>query len=178
MDTHCFGHPLLDIAHTSQDKSSVFAKWHLNSEKKLISLLPGSRENEILMHFPLLIEIAEILHKKHPEWQFAIPLAPTVKKEEIQDHLDPIPVKIQIVENDTYNIIGHSDFAAVASGTATLETAILQTPMLIYYKISAATYTLGKYVLKIKAGGTTQYRVWERDRTGNGSTLYISSRAC
>ncbi len=153
MDTHCFGHPLIDIAHPSQSKSEVFKKWDLDTGKRLVSLLPGSRRNEILRHFPLLLTIADRLYEKQPDVQFAIPLAPTVSKEEIQGQLTHSNAVIKIIEDDTYNIVGHSDFAAVASGTATLETALLQTPLLIYYKISAFTYVIAKYILRIKAVG-------------------------
>ena len=74
-------------------------------------------------------------------------------KSEIEKQLAEAKTQISLVQGDTYNIVGYSDFAAVASGIATLETAVLQIPMVIYYKISAATYFLGKYILNIKTIG-------------------------
>lgn len=149
MKTHCFGHPLLDAVQTTQSKIDTITRWGLDPKKRLVSLLPGSRRNEILKHFPLLVEAANRLSKERDDVQFTLPLAPTVKKEEIAHYLENSQAVIQIVENDTYNVVGSSDFAVVASGTATLETAVLGTPMIIYYEVSPVTYFLGRYILKI-----------------------------
>lgn len=153
MDAHCFGHPLVETAVPTLTKSEVCTKWGLDGNKRLISLLPGSRRNEILKHLPLLLKVAEILGGKFPDLQFAIPLAPTVRREELREGLSRSSVAVHLVGNDTYNIVGHADFALVASGTATLETALLGTPMLIYYRVSAATYAIGKYLLGIETVG-------------------------
>lgn len=149
MPTHCFGHPLLDAVKTTQTKAETIEKWNLDPQKRLIALLPGSRRNEILKHFPLLVDAANRLAKERKDVQFALPLAPTVTKEEISHYLESAEASIQIVENDTYNVVGSAEFAVVASGTATLETAVLGTPMIIYYEVAPVTYFLGKYVLKI-----------------------------
>ena len=153
VEAYCFGHPLVDIAAPTCGKSKVYERWGLDEKKRLVCLLPGSRRNEIGKHFSLLLNIAEILSKRRSDLQFAIPLAPTVKREEIRAIPDHLTATVRIVENDTYNVVSHSDFAAVASGTATLETAILCTPMLIYYKVSVITYVIGKYVFKIETVG-------------------------
>jgi lipid-A-disaccharide synthase len=150
---HCFGHPLLDIAKPSLTKEEFEQKWNLPKQTKRISLLPGSRRNEILKHLPLLTELAEYISQQQRDIQLLLPLAPTVSKSEILHFSQRIKAEIQIIEQDTYNAIAHSDFAVVASGTATLETAILQTPLLIYYKVSPLTYFIAKYILKIKAVG-------------------------
>lgn len=149
MDTHCFGHPLLDAVQVSRTKEETLEKWNLDSEKKVVSLLPGSRRNEVLKHFPILVEAANRLIKERDDVQFVLPLAPTVQKAEIAHYLETSDASIRIVENDTYNVVGNSDFAVVASGTATLETAVLGTPMILYYEVAPITYFLGKYILKI-----------------------------
>ncbi len=150
---HCFGHPLLDVVKPNLDKTSVINKWSLNPEKKYISMLPGSRRNEISKHLPLLFQTAEILNSYQDNLQFIIPLAPTVGNEPIRPFLNNTKADIKIVEGDTYNVVAHSDFALVASGTATLETAILQTPLIVFYKSSLITYIIGKYFLRIKLIG-------------------------
>jgi lipid-A-disaccharide synthase len=153
MKTRFFGNPLLDIARVTENKSDVFKKYNLDENKITISLLPGSRKNEIIKHLSLVIDIANNIQRQKKDVQFVIPLASTVHKSEIEKQLAEAKTQISIVQGDTYNIVGYSDFAAVASGIATLETAVLQTPMVIYYKISAATYFLGKYILNIKTIG-------------------------
>ncbi|MBT4290665.1 MAG: lipid-A-disaccharide synthase [Deltaproteobacteria bacterium] len=151
MNTRFFGNPLLDVAQVTQNKTEVFKKYQLDEDKTTICLLPGSRENEISKHLSLLIETAEIINHQKENVQFVIPLASTVNQSDIERQLAGFD--ITLIQGDTYNIVGHSDFAVVASGIATLETAVLETPMVIYYKISAGTYFLGKHILKIETIG-------------------------
>lgn len=153
MKTRFFGNPLLDIAQVTTNKSEAFSKYNLDENKITISLLPGSRRNEIIKHLSLVIDIAENIQRLKKGVQFVIPLASTVNKLEIEKQLADAKTKISLVQGDTYNMVGFSEFAVVASGIATLETAVLQIPMVIYYKISAATYFLGKYILNIKTIG-------------------------
>jgi len=150
METHCFGHPLLDVVRPSLDRVDFFRKWGLNPDQKTLSILPGSRRNEIARHMPLLSETAELLAERHPDLQFVYPLAPAISRETVGGRPR---ASITPVENDTYNAIAHSDIALVTSGTATLETAILQTPLIIIYRSSLTTYLIGKYLLRIKAIG-------------------------
>ena len=153
METHCFGHPLLDIVKPDINKNKLMEKWQLDSGKKHVCLMPGSRVNEVTKHLPLLFETAAKLNEKTENVQFLIPLAPTVKPETIQPFLNQYSLDLKVVYDDTYNTVAHSDFALVASGTATLETAILGTPEVIYYKSSIITYLIGKYLLRIKMIG-------------------------
>lgn len=153
METHCFGHPLLDIVKPSMSREAYFDKWNLDPAKKIISILPGSRLNEINKHLPLLCQTAEYLFKQRDDLQFVYPLAPTACPESIAGVIRESRQGITIVENDTYNSVAYSDLALVTSGTATLETAILQTPLIVIYKTSLTTYLIGKYFLRIKAIG-------------------------
>ena len=148
-----FGHPLLDIVKTSMDKEAVFKKWDLDMRKKLVCLAPGSRRIEIQRHLPVLLEMASILHHRNPEYQFAFSMAPTIDIKFVAAYLRNSKVPVKIIKNDTYNIVGHGDISAVSAGTATLETAILQTPMVIHYRTSKITYLIGKYLLGIHVIG-------------------------
>jgi len=153
MKTHCFGHPLLDIVKSTLNKETFFQKWHLDPAKKTISLLPGSRKNEIAKHLPLLGETARLVARECNNIQFIYPLAPTVKSASVASQFKQSNPDIKLIEADTYNAVAHSDFALVTSGTATLETAILKTPLIVIYKSSMITYLIGKYLLRIKAIG-------------------------
>lgn len=153
MKTHCFGHPLLDIAESTLDRQDFIQKWKLSAEKKTISLLPGSRKNEIAKHLPLLCETAAQLTSEHDDIQFIYPLAPTVNNASVAPLLTHKSPAIKLIEGDTYNAVAHSDLALVTSGTATLETAILKTPLIVIYKSSLITYLIGKYLLRIKVIG-------------------------
>lgn len=153
METHCFGHPLLDIVRPTQERGEFYKKWDLDPTKKTVSILPGSRKNEIARHLPLLSETARHMARDRNDIQFVYPLAPTVSREAIAPLINADDADIFLVENDTYNAVAHSDIALVTSGTATLETAILQTPLIVIYKSSLTTYLIGKYLLRIKAIG-------------------------
>lgn len=153
MTTHCFGHPLLDIVKPSLERTEFQQKWNLDPNKKTISILPGSRKNEIAKHLPLLYETAELIAEKHDDVQFVYPLAPTVDLKSAGSLNTGDGVQVTLVEDDTYNAVANSDLALVTSGTATLETAILQTPLIVIYKTSLSTYLIGKYLLRIKAIG-------------------------
>jgi len=153
MESTCFGHPLLDIVKPDVEKKSFFEQHKLDLNQKVVSLLPGSRGNEVRNHLPILLQTALILKKEYKQIQFVYPLASTVKKKDILPYLAEVDLAVRVVEGDTYNAVAHSDFAIVASGTATLETAILQTPLIIFYRVTAATFFIGRYLLGIKSVG-------------------------
>jgi len=153
MKAHCFGHPLLDIAEPTLDRQDFIQKWKLSLEKTTISLLPGSRKNEIAKHLPLLSETAKQIARERDDIQFIYPLAPTVNRDSVASLLSQESSAITLIESDTYNAVAHSDLALVTSGTATLETAILKTPLIVIYKSSLITYLIGKYLLRIKVIG-------------------------
>ena len=153
METHCFGHPLLDIVKPSRSREAFLEAWSLDGDKPILALLPGSRTNEITKHLPLLSQTAQHLKRLVPEIQYIMPLAPTVQDDVIKEQIKDRSLSIRTIPGDTYSAVAHSDFALVASGTATLETAILGTPEIIYYKSSLITYLIGKYLLRIKMIG-------------------------
>lgn len=148
---HCFGHPLLDIVKPQRSTEEVRSELGMAPKDKLIALLPGSRQNEVIKHLPLLADVVRRLSAQRPELHFVYPIAPTIKKEQVAPSLKDLP--ISLVEDRTYDMVAAADLAVVASGTATLETAILQTPLLIFYKVTATTYAIGKYLLGVKAIG-------------------------
>jgi lipid-A-disaccharide synthase len=98
-----------------------------------------------------LCAAAKIILEKKPGTQFVLPLAPGLDRPFVQKMIESAPIKI--VSNDAYNAIRYSRAAIVKSGTATLETALLGTPEVIVYRISSATWFLGKFLLKIRLFG-------------------------
>ncbi len=141
----CFeGHPLIDIVkadtHTLLD----------SSKRPLIGLLPGSRHGEINRLFPTLLAAAQQLKHHYPEAQFVVPLAPTVTKAMLTPYLSPLrSLPIQFIENQTYTVLSTCDVVIAASGTVTLEAALLETPMVIIYRLKPLSYYLGKYLVKL-----------------------------
>jgi lipid-A-disaccharide synthase len=132
------GHPLLDSVRVTATRAEFCARNRLDAARPLVALLPGSRHSELTHILPPLLDAARLLRASHPRVQFLLPLAHTFTREEIGD----LPESVMPIERDTYNAVAASDLAVVASGTATLETAILGTPLLIVYRASELNWRL------------------------------------
>lgn len=135
-----------------------FCKAHnLDDSKPIIALLTGSRGNEIREILPILLETACLMSQKNPDLQFVIPLASNRKKSEanaaitkIKEKGFEIPEKLIVTKEETYESVNAANVAAVTSGTATLETAILGTPMVIVYKVSKFTYAVFRLIVSVE----------------------------
>jgi lipid-A-disaccharide synthase len=96
---------------------------------------------------------AEILKEKNPQAQFLLPLAPTISREEVQELIPASFSGLTILEGKTYEAISRADLVLVASGTATLETALLGKPMVIVYRLSLPSYWIGRMLIRVKCIG-------------------------
>ncbi len=143
------GHPLLDVVKKRYSRKEALERFGLKEGFTTVGILPGSRKNEVKRLLPEMLKAAEILSRKLAPIQFVLPLADTIEADFVTKIIDRYPVEIRVVTNDIYDVIGVSDIAMVASGTATLETALLETPMIILYKVSMLSYYLGKIFIKI-----------------------------
>lgn len=132
------GHPLLDRVTVTRDRAATRATHGLDATRPLIALLPGSRTKEIHYLLPAMLDAVERLRADGTR-QFALALAPTVERAAIEAAIAERKLPIRIVADDTYNLVAASDMALVTSGTATLECALLECPMVIVYRTSALT---------------------------------------
>lgn len=146
LDTRFVGHPLIDAVTVSTPAEDIKKGLGIEEDKKVISLLPGSRSKEIKLLLPAMLESAEIMASRSPEFTFVLPLAHTVRRELIDEILPLYSVDVKVVDGMTYDVMKISDMAFIASGTATLEAAILGTPMVVIYKVSTSTYYLVKFL--------------------------------
>ncbi|MFW5985242.1 MAG: lipid-A-disaccharide synthase [Halanaerobiaceae bacterium] len=147
------GHPLLDIVQPSSEKKGLYEYLEVNPDHNLVALLPGSRTAEVDKLLDPMLKAAVRLKKDNDNLEFIIPLADNIAREPIVRQVSEYNLIAKVVKNRTREAVQISDFIVTASGTATLEAAILNTPMLIIYKTSALTYTLGKRLLKQKMIG-------------------------
>jgi len=146
LDTEFIGHPLKDAAPIRLDKKSFFMHAGLNPSLPCVALLPGSRKQEILKLLEPMVESYKILKKEHPELQAVIAAAP----HQSSDLYTPFEEEsISVVYGKTKEALSLCDAAIVASGTATLECAIASTPMVVVYKLSQASYLIGKTLIKL-----------------------------
>jgi lipid-A-disaccharide synthase len=150
VDATYVGHPLLDTVRTKYSRQEALEKFGLREGVTTVGLLPGSRDTEIARLLPVMLTAAEILLKKLPRVQFILPLAESLELSFVENLLGPSPVPVRVIRHDTYDAIGLSDIVIVASGTATLETALLGKPMVIVYKVSPVSYYIGKKVITVE----------------------------
>jgi lipid-A-disaccharide synthase len=146
------GHPLLDIVRSREPREAVLAQLALDAEKPTIAILPGSRRGEVLYHLPVLLDAAFRLSQDSAV-QFLVIRASTVDRRELESMLKRVPLRIPIVENQRYDAVNACDLAWTASGTATVETALLLKPMIIVYRLSWITYALARMLVNVKHVG-------------------------
>lgn len=143
------GHPLLDIVKVKKSKEENAKRFGLVEHKTTIGLLPGSRLSEVKKILPPMLEAAEQLSNQFDNLQFILPIAPGLKKEEVVKLTQHTTLTLTLVADNIYDVIDSSCLVVVASGTATLETALLSTPMVIVYKMSPLSYLIGKALVKV-----------------------------
>lgn len=161
------GNPTVREVHSELTKEEFCAKHNLDAKKPIVSLLAGSRHKEIVRILPVLLETAAMMAEKNVEIQFIVPLARNRKHSEIEEakqkaKLNLNNVKLTIVQNETHEALNASDAAAVTSGTATLETGIIGTPLAIVYKSSALNYKLLRPLITVEHFGLINLIAEER----------------
>ncbi|PJD99154.1 MAG: lipid-A-disaccharide synthase [Legionella sp.] len=147
---HFVGHPLIEKLAGKFDPIQCRKNLHLPTDKYLIALLPGSRTNEIERHMPILRDTALALQSTYPDMHFAIPIARTINRIKIQSYFKNTPISISFIEDQALACMSAADFVVVASGTASLECALLEKPMCIIYKSSLLTYIAAMKLIKVR----------------------------
>lgn len=143
------GHPLLDIVRPTMEKKDFFAESGLSDKKTTIALLPGSRQAEIKNIIPVMLKAAAIISKKIPDAQFIIAKTPQLNTQIYNKEIEKINLNLKIIEGKTYDCLNIADFCLVCSGTATLETAIMQKPFAIVYRMGLLNYLLYRPQVKV-----------------------------
>ncbi|MBF0475643.1 MAG: lipid-A-disaccharide synthase [Deltaproteobacteria bacterium] len=144
------GHPLLDALGEPPEKSTVTSTLGLDPSRPLVALLPGSRRGEVSLILPAMLEAAAIMAKSQPELQFVLPVAPTLDSRSIQDMVQKMSsVQVLVTTMQSFQVTAVSDVALVASGTATLETALAGCPLVVTYRVTKLNYLIGRSVIKV-----------------------------
>lgn len=149
LDTHFVGHPLLETLKITMNRLEFCRQHDLNPEQPILGLLPGSRRQEIERLLPVMIASVQRLSQQLPEVQFVLGVAETLPTDLIPSYLASCPVNITLVAGQNYEMINAADVMLVKSGTSTLETAIIGTPMIIIYKVNWLSYTLARLLVRI-----------------------------
>ena len=144
------GHPLVDKMSSIMGSLSSKKELMIPEQKKIIALLPGSRSHEIEKHMPILQETAQLLDKQYPDLHFIIPIAATINPQKIKAYFSNQNISISFIQGKAVDCMAVADFVIVASGTASLECALLQKPMCIIYKSSFLTYHVAMTLIRVK----------------------------
>ena len=131
------GHPLVDVVRPTMTRAEFSARYGLDASLPIVALLPGSRRSEIALHLPRIIEACRSLSNSMASSgiQFVLAAAPGLSADIFARHASQPEVKFTRVEGATYDALAAADCAIVASGTATVEAALLGTPMVVIYRV-------------------------------------------
>jgi lipid-A-disaccharide synthase len=154
------GHPLAEMIGATLDRDTFFRNHGLQTGKRLLALIPGSRRQEIERIFPVMLQAAARLLGETGV-QIAASIAPHIDRA-LLERLIPHGLPVTLIEGDTYHLMQHADAAVVTSGTATLETGWFGTPMAIVYRTSPLTYAIGRMLVHLDVIGLVNIVAGER----------------
>jgi lipid-A-disaccharide synthase len=140
------GHPLATRVRPMLSRAEFFRKHNLNPGRPLIGVLPGSRRSEALRHLPDLVRATDILSKGR-SLTFLLPASPTCGAEFFAQPL--AGSEIRVIEGEAWDTLAHCDVALAASGTVTVEAALLGAPMVTFYRVTGVSWAIGKLLVKI-----------------------------
>jgi len=140
------GHPLTEVVEPSLDRAAFLRKYGLRDDQPILALLPGSRRGEAERHLPAVLGALDILTRRH-DLQALLPASSTTGGAFFRQRIGER--NVTIVENDTHNALAHCDLALVASGTATVEAALLGAPMVVFYRVTLASWLVGKLLVHV-----------------------------
>ena len=139
------GHPLVDELHVSGTREQIRERHGLSLDQPLLVLMPGSRRSEVRLLLPSMLQAAQQL--KSDGWQVVLLKAPTIDRSYLEEVMGGRPLTVALVDGDAYNLLHAADAGVIASGTATLEAALLGCPHVILYRFSSLTYLIARLVI-------------------------------
>jgi lipid-A-disaccharide synthase len=140
------GHPLADVVAATSTRGEFAARHGIDARRKIVALLPGSRIGEMQRHMPILLDACRRLDRDlSPE--FLLAATPSLAAQAAKD-CEASGVRIRVVTGETYNALAAADCALVSSGTATVECALLGTPMVVFYRVSPLSALVMRFMLR------------------------------
>jgi lipid-A-disaccharide synthase len=175
IDAEFVGHPLLDLVRPTGSKADACTRCGLDPAAPVVGILPGSRRSELHYLLSPMVNAAAQIRAQVTACQFILPLADTLQPADVQGVLQTTPLPVRLVQQQTYDVMQAADVLLVASGTATLEAALLGTPMVIVYQAHPLTYLLARLVMRVSriglpniiAGRTIVPELWQYEVTAN-----------
>jgi lipid-A-disaccharide synthase len=140
------GHPLAGLVRPALTRDEFFKKHRLASGRRMIVVLPGSRRGEAARHLPALADAADRLYREHAV-NLLLPASVTTGADFFRERLGNSPIRV--IEGESWDAMAHADLALAASGTVTVEAALLGTPMVTFYKVMAMSWMAGKFLVDV-----------------------------
>jgi lipid-A-disaccharide synthase len=140
--TKFIGHPLVGAVQATQTREEFCRQHNLDPGQPIVAILPGSRHSELAQHMPVIREACQLIQQQRPA-QFVIAAAVHSNLSDLQAGWSP-GLNVRVVENQTYSALAAADAAIVSSGTATVEAALLNVPMVVVYRVTPLTALLAK----------------------------------
>jgi lipid-A-disaccharide synthase len=140
------GHPLVGNVTARRTRAEFAADCGLDAAQPIVALLPGSRSGEIAHHMPGMMQACRRIQRDRAV-QFVLALAPGVKSAQITQYL-PADVAVSVVEDATYDALGAADVSIVSSGTATVEAALMDAPMIVVYRLAPLTAAIARLLVR------------------------------
>ncbi len=163
VDVRFVGHPLTDVVGSALSREEACAAFSLDPERRTVALLPGSRRTEVANLLPDMLGAARLLAERYPDLQFVLPVAHTLTRDFVAGFVSGAGVTVTMIDGRVYDVLRASDAAIVTSGTATLETGLMNVPMVIIYRISKIThFILSRLVTDVKHVGLVNIVSGER----------------
>ena len=146
VETTYIGHPLAGLVRPALTRDEFFRKHRLAAERPLITVLPGSRRGESARHLPALLDAVQRIYSQQAV-NFVLPASATTGAAFFTGRLGRSP--IQVIEGESWDAMAHADLALAASGTVTVEAALLGTPMVTFYKVTTVSWLAGKFLVDV-----------------------------
>ncbi len=140
------GHPLVDQVRAKMSRAEFAARYGLEAARPIVALLPGSRPGEIAHNLPRMLEACRFIGRERPV-QYVLAVAPGLRAAQLADYARP-DVPVHMVENATYDALAAAEVAIVSSGTATIEAALLGTPMVVVYRVSRTSAFVARRLVR------------------------------
>jgi lipid-A-disaccharide synthase len=147
------GHPLADVVHASSTRGEFASQHGLDPQRPIVALLPGSRRKEIAQHYRTILDACAIITREHASRgavQFVHATAPGIDLKPFAEYERSLGIDIRHVEGAAYDVLASADCAIVASGTATVEAALLGTPMVVIYRVAPLTAAILRRMVRTR----------------------------
>ena len=144
------GHPLLDEVAPSYDRAELRKRFGFDATGPVIGLLPGSREGEVRALLPIMLQAVAKLAETHPGLQSVVAQAPSIRDGLIEELSPAADMNVRVVRDQANEVMAAADLLLVASGTATLQAAVIGTPLVIIYRASWLTYWIARSLIRVR----------------------------